>query len=136
MRRVWTRIAVVTVVLGVSASWIDARDDVNSGLAEARELGRAYTQQFYDKKLEPLRAKFSTEMAEAMSLEQFTEVRAQLDAQLGPETEMLEDGVETKDDYLVYERRAKFEKYPGVIVVRWVLKEGGAIAGVFLTPEQ
>lgn len=136
MRRVMTAIAAIALLVGVAAAPASAQEEMKAGQAKARDLGREYTEQFYASKLEPLHAKFTKDMADAMSLERFTQVRQQLDEQLGAETEVLGETVESKDGYLVYLRRAKFAKFPGVIVVQWALKEGGEIAGVFLTPEQ
>ena len=47
-----------------------------------------------------------------------------------------DERVEKKDDYLVYVRRARFQKFPGVIEVQWVLTASKGIAGVFFSPEK
>lgn len=104
--------------------------------AAAQEQARQYAEQFYLKKLAPLHERFTADMKAAMNFEAFSKTRDQIDIQLGSETEVLGERVEPKDDYLIYVRRSRFSKFPGVIEVRWVLNQELKIAGLFFTPEK
>ena len=100
------------------------------------DSGRMYCKLFYDGSLRPLHEKFSDEMREQMSYADFTSLRRQVKLQLGDETELLDESMLEKGDYVVYTRRARFDKSADVVEMRWVLRDRGVIAGVFVAPEE
>ena len=69
--------------------------------AVAQETAAKYTEQFYAGQLAALHGKFTTAMKESMSLEAFQTARSQFDQQLGSQTELLDERVEEKEDYLM-----------------------------------
>jgi len=138
VKRVFIRIALTAVCLSLTAAGVQAAEPktLTEAQAAVQEMGRKYTEQFYLGQLAMLHSKFSSDMKSSMDLETFQKVRSQLEIQLGDEVELYGERVEKKDDYLVYVRRARFEKFPGVIEVRWILNDEDAIAGVFFSPEK
>jgi len=129
-------VAVACVVL--TAAFVAASEPAAATLtpAVAQETAAKYTEQFYAGQLSALHGKFTTAMKESMNLEAFQTARSQFDQQLGTQTELLDERIEEKDEYLIYVRRARFEKYPGVIEVQWLLTDDKSIAGFFLSPEK
>jgi len=100
--------------------------------------GRACTEWFYAQEFAEIEALGFTEAMEAAlpsmgGLSGFWET---VETQLGGQTEVV-DEVEMKQQGLdVYVRTAKFEKYPGDIIVQWVFDAEGAIAGMAIRPKQ
>ncbi len=112
-----------------------AAQELSKEHSNAQDAGRKYTEMFYASDLKALHDMFTDDMKAAMSFDAFVEVRRQLGLQLGDQQETLGEKVTVQDAYVVYTRRANFEKYPGVIEVRWVLSGDHKIAGVFMSPE-
>ena len=101
--------------------------------AVVREIARNYVRQFYVADLEALHRNFTDELKETMDLEALRTMRWTVEDQLGEEVEVVEEIVEARQTYVLYMRRAKFEKYSGVMEGRWVLR-GGKIAGLEFRP--
>lgn len=98
-----------------------------------QKKGREYTTLFYDEQLETLHGFFTDDMKSSMTLAELTEIRKGLKAKLGAETELLGETTTAQDDYVVYTRRAKFEKFDGVIEVRWALRADHSIGALFVS---
>src|SRR5690606_33106276 len=61
---------------------------------------------------------------------------AQLEAQLGSETEVHDEQVSEVQGHQVYQRTASFEKFGGRVVIVWSFNSEGKVAGFFVQPAQ
>ncbi len=110
-----------------------AKTDETKIDAEMQKKGREYTTLFYEEQLETLHGFFTDDMKSSMTLAELTEIRKGLKAKLGAETELLGEATVARDDYVLYTRRAKFEKFDGVIEVRWALRADHSIGALFVS---
>lgn len=101
------------------------------------EKGRAITHKFYAGDMAAVAAELDTAMNEALGGEEgLRTFAAQLDAQLGAETEVHDEQVSDVPGHKVYQRTASFEKIPGRVLVVWTFNVEGKVAGFFVQPEQ
>ena len=128
------RIVALVGLIGIGCSGKSgAQQDVTmaSGLTvDAMAEGRRLTQMFFDRELAAIVERFSPEMAAAMTLDQFTAFRNQIDEQIGTEVEVLHEDLSMRGEAIqVYARRARFDKLEPSIDVVWVLNEEAMISG-------
>ncbi|HEY0037485.1 MAG TPA: hypothetical protein VGB66_12390, partial [Longimicrobium sp.] len=62
--------------------------------------------------------------------------RAQVEADLGAETAVEAESVTPMGGTRVYRRRARFARFPGLIVVEWAVAADGRVAGFRIAPDQ
>jgi hypothetical protein len=79
---------------------------------ETRERGRALTRLFFSSQLDSLRQSFNGQMAEMFDLKRLDIFRHQVEDQLGSETQLVDESIETNGGMTVYKRLANFAKYP------------------------
>ena len=103
------------------------------------ELGRRYTQWLYQGQVDSLWAKFSPEMRQAIpSAAAMEEMRMQIHAQTGDETELLSERIldpSPEPPYIVYVRTARFANLPMNINVTVVTDPSGTIYGLSVRPQ-
>jgi hypothetical protein len=98
-----------------------------------KATAREYVKLFYAADLQPVHDKFTDEMKGTMPFEDLQEMRRTVGLQLGDESELLDERIESRDGYVTYVRRARFTKYKGEVESQWVLRDG-RIAGVQFRP--
>lgn len=105
--------------------------------AEAAELeaGREATERFYAGEVASLWLGMTEEMQKALGSEAALRAfRAQVEAQLGEERELLAEDVSDAQGFRVYRRVARFEKLDSPVVVQFAFDGDGGIAGFFIRP--
>ena len=137
LRGVCLSLGLLLALFGAVGAVSDAQDpEVDLSTTDGR--GRACTHWFYSQEFDKIDALgFTDAMAAALpsmgGLAGFWET---VDTQLGPEVEFVEEVVTQEQGLDVYVRTARFEKYPGDIIVQWVFDAEGAIAGMAIRPKQ
>lgn len=137
LRGVSLSLAVLLALVAAVGPVLAAQDpEIDLDTTEGR--GRACTHWFYSGELAKIEALgFTDAMAAALpsmgGLAGFWET---VDTQLGAEVEFVEEAVSKQQGLDVYVRTAKFEKYPGDVIVQWVFDAEGAIAGMAIRPKQ
>ncbi|HEX5869839.1 MAG TPA: hypothetical protein VFY65_05480 [Longimicrobium sp.] len=103
------------------------------------ELGRRYTQWLYQGQADSLWGKFSPEMRQAIpSAQAMTELRGQLQAQVGTETEVVSEHImdpSPQPGLTVYVRTARFSTAPMLIEVMVATDAEGIIQGFTVRPQ-
>lgn len=56
--------------------------------------------------------------------------------EVGSETSVLDERVQTVGDHQVYTRRAKFSRTPLIVEVTWEIGRDGSIGGFYVRPQQ
>jgi hypothetical protein len=106
--------------------------DPPAQLAPGRELSR----QFLDRKLDPVWARFTPQMKQAVgSREKLGAFREQVAAELGEEVGMAEERVVNEMGMGVYLRAARWSKAQTRIVMQWSIDSKGMVAGFGVRPE-
>lgn len=103
--------------------------------SKAIEWGRAHCKLFYDGELHTLWEGFPPEVQAGFGSE--AAVRAfheQVGAQLGRETEIVDETAREVGAYLVYVRTARFEKFSDLIEFTWSFDGEGRVAGFTIKP--
>lgn len=99
------------------------------------EQGRELTAMLYEGKDVEVWSRFSDKMKQAIGrVENLAALRAQVSAQVGAETSILDERVEAVGGMSVYMRPTRFSKAPGPVMVQWALSSGGVIEGFFIRP--
>jgi hypothetical protein len=130
MQKVLKIAALVFLFVGV-AYQNSLCQEKSSALAQ----GRTYTEQFYNKAFEDVHSNFSSQMKSGMPLQAFSNFYTQAIGQIGIETIVLKEEVDsTSSPYIIYNRIASFKKYPGPVLVRWVFDAQMTIQGFAITP--
>ena len=128
---------VALILAGFVTTAVVAQDAESEGneqeAAVVREIARKYVWQFFAADLEALHGNFTDDLKETMDLEALRNMRWTVEDKLGKEVEVLDEIVEARQSYVLYVRRAKFEKYAGAMDGRWVLRDG-KIAGLEFRP--
>ncbi len=127
-----TKTRVVACFLAMITSLAAAQPEPPS--KTALDHGRTYTAWFFDGELERLHPLFSEQMKTALPLDKLRAFRQQATAQLGAETELLDETVTKQAGYEVYVRSARFESFGGPIHVVWSMDQEGTIAGFYVRP--
>lgn len=128
-----TRLIAAAVAIALITVPAAAQDDT----ARLTEKGRTLTQQFYTGEYEAIAAEFDDQMKTAIGgAEGLGAFHAQLQEQLGSETEVLSERVTTADAHRIYERSVKFEKFPGTIAITWVFDSEEKVSGFQVRPGQ
>lgn len=101
------------------------------------EKGRTLTQLFYDGEFEQVAAEFDEQMSSAIGgAEGLSVFHTQLQAQLGSETEVVEERLTDVGVHQMYERIARFENFPGNTAVIWVFDSAAKVSGFQVRPAQ
>lgn len=101
------------------------------------ELAREHVQNFYAGELDGLWDAFTDEMKKALgSKAGFAMFQAQTGAQLGEESEVLNESLVNVGAFRDYLRTVSFEQFEGPLHVRLVLREDDRIAGFSISPQQ
>ena len=101
------------------------------------ELGRELTNWFYSGEMAPIWSKMDDRMRGAMGSEQNLDAfRQQVEAQLGTETNVVDEQMTAAPPYQVYVRTASFSNYDQPITVQWTFDESGKVSGFFVKPAQ
>jgi hypothetical protein len=98
------------------------------------ETANNYTRMFYDGELEKLHSKFSDEMKTVLSLDELTERRAQFAAQFGAESEVIHQESKIDGEFRAFVRWVRFENYPDIVGIEWILRKDDSIAGFYVRP--
>jgi hypothetical protein len=108
---------------------------VAAGDAQSKALawGQELTSLFYKGVTAPIWVRMTDEMKKGFKGEETLGVlKQQMDAQLGPESTVLEEKVIQSGGYQVYLRTATFPKWDKPINVIWSLDSEGRVAGFFI----
>lgn len=112
----------------------------NTAIAQSvspHKTGAELTAAFYAKQIDTIWQLMDATMQGALkSRDALANFREQIDAQLGNEQTLIDESVNTESGLEIYRRRAKFEKFPGIILVQWALSNDGHIAGFVVAPDQ
>src|ERR1700687_3831214 len=110
-----------------------AADAPSKALAWGQEL----TSLFYKGETAPIWARMTEEMKKGLkSEESLRALKEQLDAQVGPESKVVDEKVIQSGGYQVYLRTASFPKWEKPINLIWSLDSEGRIAGFFIKPSE
>lgn len=103
---------------------------------ETARYGKAATDAFYARQFDALWERMTMRMRDAIKSRQaLAAFGAQVGSQLGSERELLDESSSAQGDNGVYERRARFDGYPGAVLVRWVFDKDGQITGMTIQPD-
>lgn len=101
------------------------------------DLGRTYTQLFYDGDVSSLWERMTDQMRGALGSESaLSQFQEQVVRELGPEKRIIDERVEKVQGYRVYVRQAQFAKTEIPIIVNWSFDSDDRIAGFFVRPQQ
>lgn len=104
---------------------------------DARQQGAELTDAFYEQRIDAIWQRMTPQMQAALkSREGLSDFRQQLGEQLGAEVALVEEKVGNADGFRIYQRRARFEKVPMLILVQWSIDEQGMVGGFFIRPDQ
>lgn len=102
-----------------------------------RTQGRELTDLFYAGETGTIWSRMTGEMQEALKTEgELAAFQQKVRADLGTETEVLDEKVLPAPPYRVYLRVASFSDFGGPITVQWTLDEEDRVAGFFVRPAQ
>lgn len=105
--------------------------------AGGRLQGAELTAAFYGNRIDSVWERMSPQMQAALgSRDRLADFRNEIEAQLGAETAVIEETVDSEHGHSIYQRRARFEKAPMVILVQWAVDPQGRVAGFFVRPDQ
>lgn len=132
MKRGLATLATVAVVLLAMPGGVRGQATDTATLERGRELTRL----FYEGELDTIAADFTEQMATALGgVAGLRTARQQITAQIGEETEVLDERTQAAGEHRVYYRSARFSGFAGRIGVQWTLDADGRIAGFFIRPE-
>ena len=104
---------------------------------DPRKVGAELTSMFYEGRIDAVWGRMDERMRAALgSKEALAAFRVQVAEQLGDESTVVEETLGSEQGYHLYLRRARFEKYGGVVVVQWALAADGTVAGFYIRPEE
>lgn len=104
---------------------------------DAKELGRLCNSQFLAGEFEPLWARMSPQMREALkSKEQLETFRQKVLKDMGREVEVIDEVVSPLMSYHVYMRTVKMDRWPQPVSFTWSFDEAGQIAGFNVSPKK
>lgn len=105
---------------------------------QIREMGRRATETLREGSLDGLWERMTPQMQQVFggSVETFRGVPAQLTAQLGEETAVVEESVARQGGFRVYQRISRFSKVGSEVVTAWTFDGEGRIAGFVVQPRQ
>lgn len=116
------------------ALWFGLMANVTAQEGEVLEQGRGLTQEFYQEQFEHLWERFErplkSHFGDVTGLRRF---RERVTAQLGKETAVISESVDTAGASPVYNRTARFNKAPEPVLVQWSLSGGGSVKGLLVT---
>lgn len=99
------------------------------------ERGREFTEAFYAGELESIVEVFTDDMRNALGgLEELAAFREQVLAQLGAESEVVDEQVRESAGLRVYRRQARFRNAPGPLLVLWAFDAEGHVAAFAIRP--
>ncbi len=125
--------ATATLLMTVVLPYAEAAPPASSDTAR---YGKAATDAFYARQFDSIWERMNTRMREAIKSRQaLAAFGAQVGSQLGSERELLDETSTAQGETGVYERRARFDGYPGAVLVRWAFDEKGQIAGMTIQPD-
>ena len=132
------RVAFIASMLSVmtvtsALAQYDMSSDEKKEADQVRKTAREFVHLFYSNDLETLHGYFTDELQQTLSLDALRGMRRQVAEKLGNETAMVDEIVEARASYVLYVRRATYEKYTGNMDGRWVLRDG-KIAGLEFKP--
>src|SRR5262245_52145762 len=97
---------------------------------DALKQGAELTAAFYDSRIDDIWARMTPRMQEALkSRDGLAAFRQQVGDQLGKETSVVSETIESEQGLSIYLRRAHFEKVAVVVIVQWALDDKGSVAG-------
>lgn len=104
---------------------------------DTKDLGRQLTVQFFAGELDPVWARFTPAMKEALkSKDALAAFQAQVLTDLGPETELIDEVVSPLMRFHVYMRTIKTERWPQPVSITWSFDEAGQVAGFNIQPKK
>lgn len=104
---------------------------------DPRKVGAELTSMFYEGRIDEVWARMDEKMRAALgSKEALAAFRVQVAEQLGNESVVVEETLASEQGYSLYLRRARFEKYGGVVAVQWALAADGTVAGFYIRPDE
>jgi murein DD-endopeptidase MepM/ murein hydrolase activator NlpD len=130
----WGSTAFLLIVPLVASAQGVAVTGADADSAVAR--GRQYTAWFYAREYGHLAEHATPETRAKMDTGQLRGFREQVDGQLGAEHTVIREDVEASGPLTTYIRTVTVEKIAQAIVVKWMMVQGGAIAGLRIEPEQ
>jgi hypothetical protein len=95
-----------------------------------------YTEWFYQENLDALSEKFSDSMKLLLPKDELEKFRNRILAQLGSETQVVDEGLTPLGDQYRYDRVAVFSKYDGQVQVQITLDVKEQIVGFTIQPIQ
>jgi hypothetical protein len=132
-----TRFVLPLALTLFAAAPAPAQQEAQQEDADVLERGRELTEAFYQGELAEVVEAFNDDMRSALGgVEGLDTFRDQVLAQLGTETEVLDEQVTSPAGHRVYQRSARFERGPGSVVVLWAFDGDGRVAGFSIRPEQ
>jgi hypothetical protein len=97
------------------------------------QVGRDYTNLFYDGKAHDIWLNLSPEMKNVFTDEQaILGMRFEINEQYGTETAVVEEHVVLQGEFIVYQRIAMFQKITTPLTVQWSFDNAGVVVGFFI----
>lgn len=104
---------------------------------DARKDGGELTAAFYSRHLDTVWERLDVSMQGLFkSKDGLAAFREHIDSQLGAEKTVLDESVSTQPNASVYQRRARFEKFPDAVLVQWTFAGDGKVSSFMIAPDQ
>ena len=131
MLRAYAAIAALLMTVGSSSA-----AGAPPASSDTARYGKAATDAFYARQFDTLWERMTVRMRDAIKSRQaLAAFGAQVGSQLGSERELLDETSTAQGENGVYERRARFDGFPGAVLVRWVFDREGQITGMTIQPD-
>ncbi|MFQ5982570.1 MAG: M23 family metallopeptidase, partial [Woeseiaceae bacterium] len=100
-------------------------------------LGQTYTANFYNGDMTEIWRQMTDEMRQVLGTEDgLRRFRSKVEREVGSETAVLSESVDSQLGYRSYTRQARFSKFATPIIVSWSFDENNRIAGFFIAPQE
>jgi hypothetical protein len=132
----WLSLRAVLAIIGLIIS-VPAMALAQDRPSDPAELGRLYTTWFYEGRFDRLWPRFATEFTTQLGGEPgLRSFRDQVQAQLGAETRLVSERVESVGNATAYTRVAEFEKAATRFRVYWAFTDDGTVVTFGIVPEE
>lgn len=129
MQKLWSVLALL--ILPVSGEAVLTKEQA------AMSLGQTYTANFYNGKMTSIWQHMTKEMRGVLGSEDgLRQFGNKVKHDIGSETTVIAERVESVAGYRTYTRQARFSKFAIPIVVSWSFDADDRIAGFFIRPQQ
>jgi murein DD-endopeptidase MepM/ murein hydrolase activator NlpD len=127
----------MSTILALALSLASLQAAAQDIVFDPMEQGRTLTRQFYEGDIAAVVAAFDDQLTSALGGERGVRAfREQVVAQLGAESEVLDETVTDRGSHQVYQRVVRYERNAAPFVVVWAFDSQGRASGFAITAQQ